>query len=270
MHTQINLARIWTNYQTLAIRTAKELPTLEDDLNHVALGVASEIGELCEVYALHCFKQPLPDKYKTARQGMLMECGDVLWYLALLSNVLENYCGFPYPGIDNPDDMLVRLFAEQQNSTSAMLKNLGRTSYQVDATFGGLVDHKALVHTMHIASGAIANLVSEVKCIKVYESDVASLVLWRLWAEAVFAINHVIAHGLGGQVNIVMQDNIDKLKRRYPEKYSNEHAAKRLDMAEAGVTAEEKAALFEVLTPTSANPQASSIPAEEQWPHSNC
>ena len=39
------------------------------------------------------------------------------------------------------------------------------------------------------------------------------------------------AQGCGTTMEILMQNNIDKLKRRYPEKFTEEHAKARLDKA---------------------------------------
>lgn len=70
-----------SEYQSLAMRTAKDLP-LHTALLHVATGLAGEVGELCdsikksEVYD----RQHDMNNYKE-------ELGDILWFVAYASNV---------------------------------------------------------------------------------------------------------------------------------------------------------------------------------------
>lgn len=65
------------DYQALAMRTAKQgIPS--EELNHAALGIAGEAGELCDsVKRALVYGRPLD------RENLLEEIGDCLWYLAL-------------------------------------------------------------------------------------------------------------------------------------------------------------------------------------------
>ena len=69
-------------YQSLANRTAKELPH-RDALAHAAMGLAGEAGEFSDAIKKHLiYGQPLD--FANARE----ELGDILWYCALAANVL--------------------------------------------------------------------------------------------------------------------------------------------------------------------------------------
>lgn len=74
-------------YQALAIRTAKALPTLSANLAHAALGIATEAGEFTtEVKRMAIYDKPMTEEM---RQHMAEELGDLLWYVALAAEHLQ-------------------------------------------------------------------------------------------------------------------------------------------------------------------------------------
>ena len=69
-------------YQSLANRTAKELPH-RDALAHAAMGLAGEAGEFSDAIKKHLiYGQPLD--FANARE----EISDILWYCSYAANVL--------------------------------------------------------------------------------------------------------------------------------------------------------------------------------------
>jgi NTP pyrophosphatase (non-canonical NTP hydrolase) len=72
------------DYQQLAARTAKQLPTLIDDLQHALLGLTSETGELADAIKKHTIYGKELDK-----ANIKEELGDLAWYLALAATALN-------------------------------------------------------------------------------------------------------------------------------------------------------------------------------------
>lgn len=66
-------------YQAQALRTAHRQPAREDDLLHGAAGVATEAGELMDIFKRFRFYGKPVDWVHVKE-----EVGDVLWYLALV------------------------------------------------------------------------------------------------------------------------------------------------------------------------------------------
>lgn len=70
-------------YQTAAVRTLKCGENEQFDLNHMALGVAGEAGELVDCIKRHTvYGKPLD------MDNLAEEIGDALWYLANICNVM--------------------------------------------------------------------------------------------------------------------------------------------------------------------------------------
>ena len=68
-----------TEYQSLALRTAHRQEKREDDLLHGSAGVATEAGELMDIFKRYRFYGKTVDWVHVKE-----EVGDVLWYLALV------------------------------------------------------------------------------------------------------------------------------------------------------------------------------------------
>lgn len=65
-------------YQTLAMRTAKDMGGLKMDLIHASLGISGEAGEFADAVKRHAVYGKELD-----RVNGLEELGDLLWYVAL-------------------------------------------------------------------------------------------------------------------------------------------------------------------------------------------
>lgn len=76
----------FNEYQHAAVRTAKRFPDPKWELNHAALGLATESGEFTtEVKRMVIYDQPLdPSREAHIRE----ELGDILWYVALACEAL--------------------------------------------------------------------------------------------------------------------------------------------------------------------------------------
>lgn len=68
-----------SDYQMMATRTAKA-ETMEQGLFHASLGLAGEVGELCDAVKRH-----LVYGQKADIDNIIEELGDVAWYLAYFS-----------------------------------------------------------------------------------------------------------------------------------------------------------------------------------------
>ena len=71
------------DYQRMAMRTAGEYDTYYDQLRNAAYGLNGEAGEVIDLLKKHEFQgHDLPE------DKLIDECGDVLWYCALLADAL--------------------------------------------------------------------------------------------------------------------------------------------------------------------------------------
>lgn len=71
-------------YQNLANRTAKPLPTQIDNLNHALYGMTSETGEFADAMKKHViYGKPLDT------ENLKEELGDLMWYIALAATALN-------------------------------------------------------------------------------------------------------------------------------------------------------------------------------------
>lgn len=97
-------------YQPLARRTMKELPTLGEHLEHMMLGVIGELGEFFDAIKKFAVYGKPQDRVNLHEEG-----GDALWYIV----------GY-LPELDVPVGVLQAGF--DQGYTSGKLWNLGRAS----------------------------------------------------------------------------------------------------------------------------------------------
>lgn len=76
----------FTEYQSQANRTAKQLHSVSANLMHAALGLCTETGEFTtEVKRAHIYGKPITTPEIS---HMVEELGDILWYIALAANAL--------------------------------------------------------------------------------------------------------------------------------------------------------------------------------------
>lgn len=75
-------------YSTAVARTMRADMTERESLANWALGLAGEVGEVCEPIKKHLFHgKPLQ------REALIAELGDVLWYLEALAQTLGTTLG---------------------------------------------------------------------------------------------------------------------------------------------------------------------------------
>ncbi len=70
-------------YQDKAASTRMKFDHPKDGLQYLTIGLAGEVGEVCEHVKKFCFH----DKAYDSRE-MIKELGDVLWYLTNLADVM--------------------------------------------------------------------------------------------------------------------------------------------------------------------------------------
>lgn len=189
-------------YQALAMRTAKMFPTLEMNLIHAALGIGSEQGELAETIAGNWMDTP----EKNDLSNVPEETGDGSWYAALLSAHL----GWNFEDLLITDPLKVR-----------------ELSYPL---------HKA-AHTASPAamqlllSGFAGEVLTIIKAVAIYGKpyDAGKLkTALSLYVTTLAYISEVYGHLYAD----VLDQNIAKLRARFPDKYSDADAIARADKVE--------------------------------------
>lgn len=188
-------------YQALAMRTAKMFATLQLNLDHAALGIGSETGELAETIAGNWME--LSDSQGVVNIGE--ECGDGCWYAALASH----HMGWKFEDLLITDPMVVR-------ELSFGLHKAAQTASPA-----------ALQLMLTAFSGEILTIV---KGFQVYgktpDADKLKTHL-SLYVTTLAYMSEV--HGL--LFADVLDQNIEKLRKRFPDKYSDADAMARADKA---------------------------------------
>lgn len=189
----------FAQYPIFAARTEKLLPTTFERLEHAALGIFTETGEIgTPIKRIAIYGKTLDDviekgedKGKTLRQLIAEEIGDTLWYLAIIDNVY-NFEMFAdsnlAPGVNEP--------------TVAALASATRRLSMLSGRIGDFVE---LFHT----DQACAALYMHAK---------------SLLRELIY-----LAYLTGSDPVQIAADNIAKLQLRYPEKYTDLAAEARAD-----------------------------------------
>ena len=187
----------FTDYQRLAVRTAKRLPTYSQDLQHAALGLGSEAGELALTVSQAFMRMPLEMK------NFSEEIGDVSWYAALLCELL----GFE--------------FAE-------MVTDPATLSDMSPELAGAVINRNPVAMTLllsHFAGEMIGEIKKHViygQCLDV--ERIRKYMILLVCTASLLADLHGFAY-----VEVALHDNIVKLRDRYPNAYSDEEAVLRMD-----------------------------------------
>ena len=195
----------FTDYPALAARTEKPLPTVFERIEHAALGVATETGEIATIIkririygkTLDSIVEKGPDAGKSFRKLIAEEMGDVLWYLPIITREFD------------PEG---EAFSRVPMAPS------------VDISPAYLNDHLASVsRRLTIAAGNISQRVEDE--LTGDPSDV----------DLIFEVRQILialvdlAHLIGAELLDIARDNIAKLQARYPEAYSDVAAEARAD-----------------------------------------
>lgn len=189
----------FTDYQPLALRTEKPLPTVLERLAHATLGLITEVGEIAtEVKRIVIYGKQLTDideKTKLTRaQHIAEEIGDVMWYLAIAADALKLDLG-PYDDpVQNLEDLRA---AGLQYVVMGLAQGAGEFGTEIGTEIAGGDNYDgekltgAAIHTY-------------------YGLKIAATLI-------------------DTPLEQIMADNIAKLQLRFPEAYSNEAAEARAD-----------------------------------------
>lgn len=190
-----------TDYQPLALRTEKPLPTVIERLAHAGIGLFTESGEIATcVKRITIYGKSLDDLDKSSppkslRHNIGEEIGDAFWYLAIgcsattlpLQSLMANLQ--PYP-------------TTLALATFSLAEGVGKFSKYL----------------------RIALLSPEPASLSAHECRVANDYM-RLIAQALVDIVELA----GLDLRQILDDNIAKLRERFPDAYSNEAAEARAD-----------------------------------------
>ena len=185
-------------YQELAIRTAKRLETTAENLNHAALGIGSEAGELALTVAGAWMQLPFDPK------NIPEEIGDACWYVALMCQTMdwrfEELFVTPEDGSDMSNELAAAVLGRNPIALTLMLN-----------AFGG-------------------DILSVVKAHVIYGKPLDADLLKRELSLYVTTCSLLASiHEI--PFEYVLDGNINKLAKRYPDKYSDQAALARADKA---------------------------------------
>lgn len=177
-------------YQELAERTEKQLATRPAWLRHASLGLITELGEFAtEVKRAVIYGKPL-DADRVAHMGE--ELGDMCWYLAIVFNATGAAMDLPQ---------------------SSWLASRGRNSQGGDE----LIHLDEATHQMAIQIGMLI------------QNQRSAGYHMRANAYTLVGLVNDACGLLGLRMLDILQDNINKLRERFPDAYSDYHAEARLD-----------------------------------------
>lgn len=186
------------DYHDLAQRTAKQFPTRNENLNHAALGMATELIESLSS--------------KTSEHAA-EELGDLCWYLPVTCQAL---------GVKLGDMVSVGLRRPVEQVTTEYFDALSAED-----------DSEGWVQAGLTSTG---NLITMVKRLVIYDKELTVEMRAEAHADLYMTLRYVaLASRLQASTTLtaVLQANIDKLKKRFPDAYSNEAAEGRADKAGA-------------------------------------
>ena len=181
----------FAQYVPLAIRTCKELP-LPDHINHMALGVMGEMGEIIDqIKKAYIYGKPLD------QVNIVEEVGDVAWYVA----------GF------------VAKFDTQAYMDCIDSKHAADPEVLANAKARLTYSILGITHAFSDVMGEIQVAVDE-----------GNLQVAKRGTEVLCAILYALAKLLDVDLDQAYEVNIAKLAKRYGEKYSD-YAAINRDLA---------------------------------------
>lgn len=187
-----------SEYQPLAIRTAKIYPSLEWNLIHAMLGIASEIGELQEVIASAWMSLP----YSPVQ--ICEEGGDVSWYVAYLCNTMK----WQFQDLFLTPEQLSE---HEPMAVAVVSKNIPAMCL----VLGGVAGDVGTIIKGHLIYGKPLD-----------EAALKLRVSYLISLTSIIMDAHLIHYE-----NAVLPENIDKLKKRYPDTFTDVAAMERKDKA---------------------------------------
>ena len=184
-------------YQALAIRTAKWRGDLALDLDHAALGIGSESGELSETVVLAWMRMPFD------ANNLAEELGDACWYVALMSQVM----GWKF------EDLILEPGTASDMSPALAKAVLGRNPVALALLLGAFAGEVLTIVKAHIIYGKPLDDVMLKRKLSLYVTTASLL---------------SDIHGFSFE-EVTLKGNIEKLQKRYPDKYTDEAALARAD-----------------------------------------
>lgn len=196
----------YAEYQPLALRTEKPLPTVIERLVHAAMGLATESGEIVtELKRMSIYGKSLDDLDKaepprSIRQHIAEEIGDTFWYLAIAADAAQ----LPF-----------------FTSTLPAMEPLRRGTPDLERLYGVSLSLPA-------ATGRVCAIVQQ----RVRHPRIAAEAGTQDLANALYHVAQNLldaADAIGVPIQNILTDNIEKLRIRFPQAYSNEAAEARAD-----------------------------------------
>lgn len=192
-------------YQGLALRTEKPLPTRTDRLEHAGLGLFTEAGEIgTPIKRVAIYRKSLDELNKdgktTLRQNIAEEIADAFWYLAIATDAIQG-------------DLFVQL-----GDMMALRRDHVTSEQQMR--------RGALSLSSHV--GRFNDTVLQL--IKYPTTDSAETNK-RLHTSIYYIAQCLldIADAAGVNVLLALNDNVAKLRERFPDAYSDVAAEARAD-----------------------------------------
>lgn len=183
-------------YQELAARTLNPLPTREDRLLHAALGAGSEVGEFAKAMMV-CYSKNDPEGH-----NVVEELGDVFWYLSAVC-------------------------VEMGWRFEDLLMNSANYFHQLNKDFG--IDRFKSVQQRYTALAYyVGEIQTLVKSNAYYKKEIDAGAMSQAVAMSITSVS-IMARFFNFNPEDVAKANIEKLNKRYPEKFTIEHAVARLD-----------------------------------------
>lgn len=205
-----------TEYIPLALRTAKWFSGPGPDMTaiHAALGLMSEAGELSEVFLAQAVEVELPNHGREYHNAMLEELGGFAWFLAYAAQY-HHEAIFDRTGVPaNPEHILGADYGLHDSLPEG---------HRWFGLLGGDVGD-----ILPWVAGEYGTLV---KASAVYGKPMDYAKLHQCLYLMGAALNHV-ADTLDVDLSEVYDYNINQLRARYPDKFTDELAIARLDKQE--------------------------------------
>lgn len=191
----------FNDYQRLALRTEKPLPTVIERLAHAGIGLFTEGGEIATcVKRISIYNKTLDDLDKSSppkslRQNIGEEIGDSFWYLAIGCSATNTRLGDLLQGMHAGPATTV-------SATFALVEAVGKFSKFLRIALGSFEPASLSASDCRVANDYMG-----------------------MTAQALMDIAALAGLDLGQ----ILADNIAKLQQRFPDAYSNEAAEARAD-----------------------------------------
>jgi len=190
-------------YQSQALRTAKDMGDKKSNLHHFFLGSFSEAGELGSMVKAHVFYGKSFD-----RSNAVEELGDICWFLTCSVHFIGDRLTTIMPdGTDEFQSISVRDNPNINSIRRDVLRHTSELGFATGSMLSSMNGYFNYEHTLTPSRTA--------------------LVIRQIGST--FGTVACFADALGVSLSSVFISNIEKLRKRYPDKYSDENALARAD-----------------------------------------